>query len=108
MIRYVAAVAAVLSSATLVVAQDLPRYDPPTYCRTVADAVGGSAQIENVCLTQEQGAYDGLKARWQEIPERVRSYCDQVGRAVGGTYQILSTCIDQELQAGSSTPSFRF
>jgi len=92
----------------LAAAAPLPRYDPPGYCMQVADVVGGSSQILNTCIGQEQESYDWLKARWSGIPERMQAYCDDVARAVGGTYQILETCLEQEAEADRSMPKFEF
>lgn len=74
-------------------------YDINTYCEGVADAVGGSYQIEEMCREQEQDA----KARIfkMNIPPRIKKYCEEVGQAVGGSYQIMESCIQQELEAKS-------
>ena len=92
----------------LAAANPLPRYDPPGYCMQVADVDGGSSQILNTCIGQEQESYDSLKARWASIPARMQAYCDDVARAVGGTYQILKACLEQEAEADRSMPEFEF
>lgn len=85
-----------------------PRYDVESYCGKVAAAVGGSSQIMNTCMRQEQTAYNDLKSRWTSVPSQAATYCNKVSGAVGGTYQILKTCIEQETQASSSKPKFQY
>jgi len=72
-------------------------FDINGYCRQVADAVGGSYQIEESCRQQERQAQSSLSRK--QIPPRVESYCREVGQAVGGSYQIMDTCVQQELAA---------
>lgn len=72
-------------------------FDINGYCRQVADAVGGSYQIEETCRQQERQAQANLSRR--QIPPRVENYCREVGQAVGGSYQIMDTCVQQELAA---------
>jgi len=68
-----------------------------SYCREVADAVGGSYQIEESCRKIEKESKNKLSRR--KVPARIRSYCYEVAKAVGGSYQILESCIDMELEA---------
>lgn len=72
-------------------------YDINDYCRQVANAVGGSYQIEETCRQQERQAQASLSRK--QIPSRVENYCREVGQAVGGSYQIMDTCVQQELGA---------
>lgn len=103
---FIAAGAAAISTAAF--ASDVPRYDPASYCRTVADTVGGSSSIEQACMRQQQSAYDELSREWVNIPDRAKSYCDQVAEAVGGSYEILSACIRNETEAAGEIPAFKF
>ena len=89
-------------------AQSLPRYDPRSYCREVANTIGGASVIQNSCIDQEQAAYDSLKMNWASIGSRTRSYCDEVSRTIGGMYVMLLTCIQQETSAASSKPGFKY
>ena len=75
-------------------------YDIKAYCRQVADAVGGSYQIEKTCREQEYQAQDRISR--MQIPARIENYCRNVGQAVGGSYQIMETCIQQENEARRS------
>lgn len=99
---------AIMSCSFPAVAQNVPRYDVEKYCQRVASAVGGSAQIENACISQEQEAYDGLKSSWASVAAKTQAYCDKVARAVGGTYQIMATCIEQESSATQAKPGFKY
>ena len=72
-------------------------FDINGYCRQVADAVGGSYQIEETCRQQERQAQANLSRK--QIPSRVENHCRNVGQAVGGSYQIMDTCVEQELAA---------
>ncbi len=101
-------IATLLVVSTAAMADTIPRYDPPGYCRTVSEVSGGSQMIYNGCLGMEQDAYDSLKASWDSLPSKTRSYCDEVGRVSGGSYSILKGCIDMETDAASSTPGFKF
>lgn len=106
--RMILAATLMLASTSIAAAQDMPRYDPVSYCNTVADTVGGSDMIKNGCIQNEQNSYDTLKASWPSISDRARNYCNDVAMTVGGTYQILLGCIQNETSAAASTPDFKF
>lgn len=89
-VRSVVIVMTLLSSSALA-------FDINGYCRQVANAVGGSYQIEETCRQQERQAQANLARN--KIPLRIESYCRDVGQAVGGSYQIMLTCVQQELAA---------
>ncbi len=75
-------------------------FDIKSYCRQVADAVGGSYQIEKTCREQEYEAQRRISR--MQVPARIKNYCQEVAQAVGGSYQIMETCIQQELVAKKS------
>lgn len=108
MFRIFALIALVTCSGVAFAQSGPPRYDPPAYCESVADTVGGSARIKNRCIEQEQAAYDALKAMWSVAPPSAASYCDQVAQAIGGSYRILERCIQQETSASETAPDFKF
>lgn len=89
-------------------ASDIPRYDPPEYCKSVSEFGGGSAMIYNGCMQMEQEAYDSLKRIWSRLPAKTKNYCDEVARFGDRSYAIMKGCIDMEGEAASSTPEFRF
>lgn len=103
-----AALLPVVVGSSAALAADLPRYDPEGHCRTVAATIGDSEVIRVTCLDQEQEAYNGLKARWAEVPASRVRHCDEVARAIGGSYVILAECIRQEEAAASSGTKFQF
>ena len=72
-------------------AQDVT-FDIAAYCARVADAVGGSYQIEETCRQQEADAREATRS----TERRISAYCARVAEAVGGSYQIYNTCVDQE------------
>ena len=75
-------------------------FDINSYCRQVANAAGGSYQIEKVCREQETQARSNISS--MSVPIRIKNYCSEVGQAAGGSYQIMEVCIQQESQAKSS------
>lgn len=74
-------------------------FDIDAYCKEVADAAGGSYQIEETCRKMESEAKAKLEK--MSIPSRVEKYCKEIGEAVGGSYQIMETCVKQELESKS-------
>lgn len=90
-------IAKIIGLAFGVVALNAFGYDINGYCRQVADAVGGSYQIEETCRQQENQARSNISRA--QSPARVEKYCKDVGQAVGGSYQIMEACIRQELAA---------
>ena len=89
-------------------ASDIPRYDPPRYCKSISDFGGGGAMIYNGCMQMEQEAYDSLKRIWSSLPATTKTYCDEIARFGDRSYAILKGCIDMESDAASSAPEFRF
>jgi len=75
----------------------VPVFDTKSYCRKVADAVGGSYEIEETCRNEEADALASLQSR--KIPARILRYCTQVTDAIGGSYVIMQTCVEQENEA---------
>jgi hypothetical protein len=86
-----------------------PHYDAEAYCKEVANLGGNySAFMDNACLDQEQKAYDGLKAKWSDLPAEARTYCDEIALFGGkGSYFMLNACIEQEMRARTSRPKFQ-
>lgn len=78
----------------------LPQYDINAYCTGVADAVGGSAQVELFCREQEQKTLQTLQG--MAIPTEVMNYCDGVARVIGGSYEVFKNCAEQEISARQS------
>lgn len=99
---------ALLVGLTSIAAAEIPRYDPASYCKEISEFAGGSAQLENFCIKEEQSAYDKIKANWSTYTQKAISYCDELARLSGGSYQMLEFCINEEMQAAGSTPEFKF
>lgn len=91
-------VAGLAMTASAAAAAPLPDYDIDEYCKTVAASVGGSYQIELMCVREEKSSRDAVSGM-DDLEARLIAYCDQVASSIGGSYQILKTCIDQELGA---------
>ena len=79
-------------------ATELPSLDIDAYCARVAEAVGGSYEIEKTCRDSEAEAKTALENR-EEVEARIMNYCERVARAIGGSYEILKTCIEGEEEA---------
>lgn len=98
--------------AAAVGAQSLPRLDPEAMCRTRWTRGGAlDHSMFSFCMRQEQSAYDGLVARWGNLPLEVQQTCDRRwgrGASSRGSYQMLEFCVDQQMQARSSQQPFRF
>jgi hypothetical protein len=87
----------IIGSAGSCLAGGLPTFDTQNYCRGVADAVGGSYEIELGCRNDEENAISELQQ--MDIPKRIARYCTGVGNAVGGSYEVFEGCINDELRA---------
>ena len=79
---------------------NLYAFDTNTYCREVADAIGGSYQIEKACRNEEYKSKSNINS--MNVPSRIKNYCKEVAQAIGGSYTIMETCIQQEIKAKNS------
>ena len=99
-----------LVAASTASAGDIPRYDVAVHCENMA-GIGGnySASVYNTCVEVEQDAYNGLKTRWEGLPNRVRSHCDELA-SIGGTgsYSVLETCVEVEMDAEGNKKAFQY
>lgn len=86
-----------LGGAAAASATDLPNFDTDTYCRNVADSVGGSYEIELGCRKDEGRAFDQLQQI--NIPTKIVRYCTGVANSVGGSYEIFLGCVNDEVSA---------
>lgn len=89
---------------------EMPIYDVERHCREVASFGGTySAVMDQGCFRAEQQAYDGLKARWASLPQRLRRHCDEIARFGGsGNYTMLSGCVRAEEQAAGANSNRQF
>jgi hypothetical protein len=79
------------------IAATLPEFSMSSYCKEVSEVVGGSYQIEQGCMENEQSSLNELSR--MDVPERIINYCTEVANTVGGSYQILLGCVQNELEA---------
>ena len=76
---------------------ELPHFDVPRHCKTVA-SVGGdySETVYGGCRKMEQAGYDGLKAGWADAAEPVKRLCLEVAQSGDeGSYAVLFDCIER-------------
>lgn len=106
----VIAAVSVLTAVQSAVAQNVPRYDPEAYCKTLASTGGAySAIVDNTCIQQEQQAYDALNTTWDTLPAQAQTYCDHLATVGGeGSYIVLQACIQQEMHARSNAAHFHY
>lgn len=102
----VAAALAVLMSATVANAADipLPDIDPRANCDRAARLDGDFDRATMlVCMEQEQQSYDTLKAKWASYPAAARQACRNEP-----SYQFVVFCIGRETQAAVDLDQFEF
>jgi len=76
----------------------LPRWDVGPWCDRVSAGIPSNREA---CMASEQGSYNLLKSRWDDIPARLRSVCLRMQFSVGvPSYDILDNCI--HIETGSS------
>jgi hypothetical protein len=56
----------------------------------------------------EQTAYNGLKAQWNNLPNRMQSYCEEISAVSGGSYSILEGCIAMETETANGISTFKY
>lgn len=80
-----------------VFAAEIPQFDTKAYCKTVAEASGGSSTIELGCRDMEKDAKSALLK--MSIPTKVLNYCTEVARVSSGSYSIFQGCVETEMDA---------
>ena len=75
-----------------------PGYDIDAYCATIAEAAGGSYQLESSCRKQETDALDRF-GRLEGVEPRILSYCRNTADIAARSYWFLVTCIGSEEKA---------
>jgi hypothetical protein len=104
-------VSAIIAAGTPAFATDMPRYDVPQSCATIASIGGGYSEMVFLgCMRFEQAAYDDLKWRWFAVPDEIKQHCRAVARfGRAPSYQMLMGCVEWETADGdSSKPEFRY
>ncbi len=90
------------SFASLAFGADLPRFDVEGYCEDIG---GGSHDMFNFCIEEEQKAYDQLRANASSLNPQTVSYCTDIA---GNSYDMLLFCIEEENDAADNRQSFSF
>lgn len=89
-------------------AQELPRYDVPAYCKTIAAYGGGSSALYNGCMQNEQTAYDDLKANWAGLSAQIKAYCTEIAAFGGNSYALFQGCVQNETAAADAPTTFKY
>ncbi|WP_136247930.1 hypothetical protein [Halomonas borealis] len=86
----------------------IPRLNVEDGCRGLAAvATGYSPKLFNMCMDQQQAAFDQLKRTYSGFPVPVRSSCLDLARTgVGGSYALLKMCLDQQADAMRNPADF--
>ena len=87
---------------------EMPNYDVEAHCKKLASIGGSSQSLLNACLHSEQDAYDGLKPKWDGLPEAMRLHCDHLAGLGGGSYSLLQACVASEQDASRNNEQFKF
>jgi hypothetical protein len=91
-------------------ASDLPVYDVDKYCKNEADTYGKDPTMIEVCLDEEQKAYDKLKNIWSSLNKTVKTYCEQdlhLPETLSSYYRLM-VCIGHELKEDEELHDFKF
>ncbi|PRY63487.1 hypothetical protein B0H98_10882 [Vreelandella songnenensis] len=95
-----------LALSSLAMAADIPRFEVEAICKEIT---GGSRDMFNFCIEQEQKSYNQLRDKAESIDPRTVSYCTE---GVGDSYEVLLFCIedesDDENEPANSLKSFSF
>lgn len=85
----------------------IPDIDVDKLCADQAKMIEDSSVMQRYCLQEEQQAYDGLKARWTQVPERVRKSCSAQSRFLP-SYVMLDYCVREESDASKQLDDLKF
>jgi hypothetical protein len=106
----VLAVAALLLPGGAVAQTAMPEYDPATHCRRTQALLSIDSQsMLNACLRYEQTSYDGIRPRWDTIPDAIRRHCIASHALISvESYGMLSACIRHEETSLQNNQQFQF
>jgi hypothetical protein len=92
---------AVLVSATVLVADQVPKLNVTPSCRASADGILGVKQDIDSCLQSENSARDQLAQQWSTFAAPDRDSCTRLTTlgGTGGTYTELITCLEMKREA---------
>lgn len=75
----------------------IPYYNMEALCDQVSANVGGSHQVREACIDQENKAKQLMFNRPPTV--EITRFCSEVAKNVGGSYQAFNTCAEQEVAA---------
>lgn len=92
---------AILVSATVLVADQVPKLDVTPSCRASADGILGVKQDIQSCMQSENAARDELTHEWSTFSPADRQSCTRLTTigGTGGTYTELITCLEMKREA---------
>ena len=92
---------AILVSATVLVADQVPKLNVTPSCRASADGILGVKQDIDSCLQSENAARDQLAKEWSTFAPADRDSCTRLTTlgGTGGTYTELITCLEMKRAA---------
>ena len=92
---------AILVSATVLVADQVPKLNVTPSCRASADGILGVKQDIESCLQSENAARDQLAQEWSTFAAADRASCTRLTTigGTGGTYTELITCLEIKRQS---------
>jgi hypothetical protein len=92
---------AILVSATVLVADQVPKLNVTPSCRASANGILGVKQDIDSCLQSENAARDQLAQQWGTFAAADRQSCTRLTTigGTGGTYTELITCLEIKREA---------
>jgi hypothetical protein len=92
---------AILVSATVLVADQVPKLNVTPSCRASADGILGVKQDIDSCLQSENAARDQLAQAWGTFAAADRASCTRLTTlgGMGGTYTELITCLEMKRES---------
>jgi hypothetical protein len=92
---------AILVSATVLVADQVPKLNVTPSCRASADGILGVKQDIDSCLQSENAARDQLAQQWGTFAAAYRQSCTTLTTlgGTGGIYTELITCLEMKREA---------
>ena len=92
---------AILVSATVLVADQVPKLNVTPSCRASADGILGVKQDIQTCIQSENAARDEVAKQWNTFAAADRASCTRLTTlgGTGGTYTELITCLEMKRDA---------
>ncbi len=96
-------------AALAVAATPFPKWDAQAGCEANARRIGNPSAVQ-LCVDEEQGAYDLAKLAWPIVPEPYRRRCIAIaegGFVPGYSYTRLTGCLSLNWPAIRAAPASR-